>query len=477
MGLPPLEPVIGDILTVRPGETARKRCIRIGGLLVRFFVQVIPRMTTMFASGNLQPGKIFENDPKPPLSSFGVIEKMFNSEIREGRIALDDPEVASKRMMLSTSQPTWPFSKPWASNPLGPRRSSWNTWLVWSICFGFNRGSKGERMQVKWIAPTAAILMLLLSGCRVHETGATALQNRHPQESIRWGGRNRRSSGKMVDCVCDPTLEALINESLENNLDLAQAWSRLAQVAAIAEQANAAILPTVDGNLRAGRSALPPFSGTTQESNRFSASLSVGYELDVGGEKIRDGRDAAKKDVEATRMEIDALALTLTAQVAEAYFDFQESAEQLKLLHEQVATSEQFLKLVEFRFAQGDAAAVDVLQQRQSLASVESRLPASEAALKLAANRLAILRGQTPGPVPQGFTGRFRIPLPAGVPANLPNVDRTSKPLKSVYWLRIIGLAWHLRIGFPLCVSEEKSGMKNAWMTWYPTSGGPFLAA
>ena len=65
MGLPPLEPVIGDILTVRPGETARKRCIRIGGLLVRFFVQVIPRMTTMFASGNLQPGKIFENDPKP----------------------------------------------------------------------------------------------------------------------------------------------------------------------------------------------------------------------------------------------------------------------------------------------------------------------------------------------------------------------------------------------------------------------------
>ena len=102
MGLPPLEPVIGDILTVRPGETARNRCIRIGGLLVRFFVQVIPRMTTMFASGNLQPGKIFENDPKPPLELLRAVEKMFNSEIQEGRIALDDPEVAA-RMMLSTS--------------------------------------------------------------------------------------------------------------------------------------------------------------------------------------------------------------------------------------------------------------------------------------------------------------------------------------------------------------------------------------
>ena len=276
-------------------------------------------------------------------------------------------------------------------------------------------------MQVKWIAPTAAILMLLLSGCRVHETGPQLSKTVTLKNQFDGEGGTGVLPEKWWTAYADPTLDALINESLENNLDLAQAWSRLAQVAAIAEQANAAILPTVDGNLRAGRSRSPSLFGDNQDSNQFSASLSVGYEVDVWG-KIRDGRDAAKKDVEATRMEIDALALTLTAQVAEAYFDFQESAEQLKLLHEQVATSEQFLKLVEFRFAQGDAAAVDVLQQRQSLASVESRLPASEAALKLAANRLAILRGQTPGPVPQGFTGTLpNAPtLPAtGVPANL----------------------------------------------------------
>ena len=335
-------------------------------------------------------------------------------------------------------------------------------------------------MQVKWIAPTAAILMLLLSGCRVHETGPQLSKTVTLKNQFDGEGGTGVLPEKWWTAYADPTLDALINESLENNLDLAQAWSRLAQVAAIAEQANAAILPTVGRKSTSRPVPLSlPFRGQPGIQSVFGfpfRRIRIGC---VG--KIRDGRDAAKKDVEATRMEIDALALTLTAQVAEAYFDFQESAEQLKLLHEQVATSEQFLKLVEFRFAQGDAAAVDVLQQRQSLASVESRLPASEAALKLAANRLAILRGQTPGPVPQGFTGTLpNAPtLPAtGVPPNLlqRRPDLKAAEIRVLAADHRVGVAFANRL--PLCVSEEKSGIRQpAWMTWYPTSCGPFLAA
>ena len=46
--------------------------------------------------------KDFRKRPEAPLELLRAVEKMFNSEIQEGRIALDDPEVAA-RMMLSTS--------------------------------------------------------------------------------------------------------------------------------------------------------------------------------------------------------------------------------------------------------------------------------------------------------------------------------------------------------------------------------------
>ena len=47
-----------------------------------------------------------------------------------------------------------------------------------------------------------------------------------------------------------------------------------------------------------------------------------------------------------------------------------------------------------YRFGQGNAAALDVLQQRQSLAGLESRRPGAQTAKTLASHRLAVLLGK-----------------------------------------------------------------------------------
>ena len=99
---PPLDPVLAAIRNTSLDESARMRCIRISTLLVEFFLEVVPRMATLFASGSLQPGALYEADPKPPMVLLEALEEMFRSEMTSGRIQSNDPEAAA-RMMLSTS--------------------------------------------------------------------------------------------------------------------------------------------------------------------------------------------------------------------------------------------------------------------------------------------------------------------------------------------------------------------------------------
>ena len=114
--------------------------------------------------------------------------------------------------------------------------------------------------------------------------------------------------------------------------------------------------------------------------------------------------------------------MSLVSQVTEAYFDVIEQERQLLLLEQQLQVSEDYLALVEFRFGQGDAAALDVFQQRQSVANLQSRIPGAKTSRSLANNRLAVLLGRTPGrPVVTSIQVLPSTPvLPTtGVPADL----------------------------------------------------------
>ena len=219
----------------------------------------------------------------------------------------------------------------------------------------------------------------------------------------------------------DTTLNRLVSDALAGNLSMQSSWARLRQAEAVAEQAGASRLPSVDVTGSASRSRSYGMTGAAATTNQFSASVGAAYEIDLWG-KLATTEAAALRDVRATRLDVETLGMTLSASVAEAWYQLVDQRQQLAILKQQAAADSTYLTLVEARFASGLATAVSVLQQQQQLASTRAEIPLVEARIAVARNQLAILTGRAPGTLSLPTVNM--IPTPgatpsAGVPADL----------------------------------------------------------
>lgn len=219
-------------------------------------------------------------------------------------------------------------------------------------------------------------------------------------------------------------LAAYVDDAFERNFDLRQGYARLDQARAIRDITRAGLWPTVDAQVEAGRfrqtasGAVGPEAG---QVNSFGASLAAGYEIDLWG-RLRASARAASYDVEAATADVEAMAISVASETAEAWFDAVLQREKAELLRDQIDIAERFLALTRLRLTQGLATALDVSQQNQQVEQLRGQLALIEAAEETAHHRLAALLGVAPGDVARVTTDELpTLPeLPAvGVPAAL----------------------------------------------------------
>jgi NodT family efflux transporter outer membrane factor (OMF) lipoprotein len=227
----------------------------------------------------------------------------------------------------------------------------------------------------------------------------------------------------------DPRLDNLVAQALHGNFSFQTTWDRLAQAEAIGRIAGADLYPQADGRAFGGYS-WGGIDGRTRSAHDFLLGLNVSYEVDLWG-RIRSRRDAAALDVEASREDVTAAAISLTAAVAETWYRLAEARELDRVLREQVDTNERVLELITLRFRRGLSTAADVFRQRQLVEGTRGGVILAEAASEVLAHQLAVLVGEPPGaPVPVDEAVLIDLPpLPAtGVPAalihNRPDVRR-----------------------------------------------------
>jgi NodT family efflux transporter outer membrane factor (OMF) lipoprotein len=220
----------------------------------------------------------------------------------------------------------------------------------------------------------------------------------------------------------DPKLDQLVATALRSNLDIKVARERFMQTEALARQSGAAYWPKIEGQANAGRSqSISPFTQTETINNRFELSVAASYELDLWG-KYRSQRAGALADVEATRNDLDSLAITISAQLSDAWYLLREQRSQHALLQEQTRVNETMLKLIEARFEQGLASALDVFQQRQQVIRTRRRLQPTKAQIVILQNQIALLLGADSDiQLPKASAELPSLPaLPAlGLPADL----------------------------------------------------------
>ena len=157
------------------------------------------------------------------------------------------------------------------------------------------------------------------------------------------------------------------------------------------------------------------------ESNVISGSLQASYEIDVWG-KLSNQRQAAAMDLAASRDMLESTAMTLAAEVTETWFGWVAQKAQLKLLRSQLETNKTYLELIEVRFAEGLATAVDVYNLRQQVEQSHSQLEDAKRLSDILKNKLAVLVGKAPGdlqlPTEANLPDLPALPA-AGVPSEL----------------------------------------------------------
>ncbi|MGM0556621.1 MAG: efflux transporter outer membrane subunit [Myxococcota bacterium] len=200
------------------------------------------------------------------------------------------------------------------------------------------------------------------------------------------------------------SLDRLVEQTWQQNLDLKAAWARLEQSEAVVRESRAPLWPqmSVSASFNNSKQFIgnidtpPGVDLSSDATSTFSVGAAASYEIDIWG-KYRKRARAAALDRDAARAAAESLAITLTSQVAEAWFDVVAQRERIALLEAQIEVSEDYLGLTKMRFERGLATGLDLTQQQQNLESLRGQLATAQSRLQTSEHRLAVLTGRPPG--------------------------------------------------------------------------------
>jgi outer membrane protein, multidrug efflux system len=227
----------------------------------------------------------------------------------------------------------------------------------------------------------------------------------------------------------DPTLQSLIREALDNNLDVRIAAARVDQARAVLGATRLQQLPQVSASaeaLRARTSKYELVPGEPAISNVFSVDGSLSYEVDFWG-KYRRATEAARAGLLASQYAKQDVRAGLVASVATAYFTLLALDEQLTITRRTVGTRQKFVDLTQAQHERGTVSGLDVASAQAQLAVAEANIPDLQRQIGIAEDQLSVLLGRNPDEIVRTSTGELKsmtettvAPVPpAGLPSSL----------------------------------------------------------
>lgn len=192
----------------------------------------------------------------------------------------------------------------------------------------------------------------------------------------------------------DDKLNSLIEEALRKNLDLKQAFERYNQSQAVLKSVEASQWLNLSVQGEAGRSRQQLFNQPLT-SDVYRLSAAAAYEIDIWG-RLSARSKAAHLDSAASKEDLIAVYMSLSATAADIYFLAVEQQEQLRLTDRIISSFRDTLQLVELRYREGIAPAIDVYQSRQNLLIAEAQRPIFDSNLSVTLHALSVLIGRIP---------------------------------------------------------------------------------
>jgi outer membrane protein TolC len=200
----------------------------------------------------------------------------------------------------------------------------------------------------------------------------------------------------------DTTLCSLLSAAMEQSPTVLSAISKMDRARAGMQGAWGALAPSF--TLDAGRK-------WSRGERLYSASVSMQWEVDLTGRLVQLAQ-AEGASYRASRADYENTLISLSAQVATAYFSLRENQQVLSVLLHNVKSQQRLVDITQTRFRTGLTSRLDVSQALSSLYSTQSSIPSVEASIDKYINTLAVLTGV----YPESMRRRLGIALPAFEP-------------------------------------------------------------
>ncbi|GAA5095958.1 efflux transporter outer membrane subunit [Bartonella acomydis] len=273
------------------------------------------------------------------------------------------------------------------------------------------------------------LFFLILSGCMVGPN----YQKTSFRVPAQWGQQSAQTTGRAVKIagwwrhLNDPILNALMNDAIAENNNIAIAKARVREARASLGQTVGSLLPNVVNSVSGTRSDSASPSGILERAfTQYHGGFDASWELDFFGGHKR-AVEAARYGLEASVEDMRAIMVTLLGDVATNYVQLRGWQQKLLIVRQIASSQRKTYELIRSKLTAGDASELDVSNAQGQVANTEADISQMEANLAMSIHRLSVLTGRVPTALQdllQKNAEHAKIPqpkwpIPAGIPADI----------------------------------------------------------
>ena len=228
----------------------------------------------------------------------------------------------------------------------------------------------------------------------------------------------------------DPTLNQLVENTLQANHDVREAIARIREARAAAGMASSQQYPHLIQSAEAARyrasenARIPVFPGDPNPNSVKQIGFDANWEIDLFG-AVRRGKEAANADVASSIEWTEATKVSIAAEAVRLYFDLLTWRERMENMQKHVAAIQDLSKLHQSLYKAGLTSQVNSLQLEEIQKTTQAEMTLIEAAIRTTLYRITVLQGQLPGSLSeellQNTLSYTELPaLPKLIPGEIP---------------------------------------------------------
>jgi multidrug efflux system outer membrane protein len=228
----------------------------------------------------------------------------------------------------------------------------------------------------------------------------------------------------------DSVLTQLIDEARRANPDVRAAEARLSSARVARRLAAFDLAPTITATGSASRTRqsiaqIPGLTSQLPQQDLWDVGFDAAWEIDIFG---RVGRTVAAQRalVESADHALDDVQVSLSAEVARAYFELRGAQRELAVSQRNAENQRKTVGLTTDRLNAGRGTAFDTERAKSALQLTLAAAPLIEARVAASRHRIAVLLGRAPDALPRGLFEGGDLP-------QLPDTVRVGSPDQLVH--------------------------------------------